>query len=228
MIFVGDIHGQFETYYYLIGNKNLADGTTVIQVGDHGLFSAYNFSEKYKLYRHYRDYRKVISPNIDIRFVRGNHDNPEICRKDPKYLGDFSYSKNLDMMFISGAWSIDWMYRTSQVDWWTDEELCDDDFENVIAMMHKYKPRWIVSHDCPAKLYKQFFGYTPQQPTRTGHYLNRILEECPPTSGWIFGHHHHEVDCRVNGVRFVCCDINEVKDILIPGQENGIGDLVYE
>ena len=228
MIFIGDIHGQFETYFNLIGEKKFPDDTTVIQVGDHGLFSDDDMTSKYKIYRHDRDYRKVISPKVDIRFVRGNHDNPETCRKDSSYLGDFSYSKNLDMMFISGAWSIDWMYRTPGVSWWTGEELSQEDFDKVMDMMHKYKPRWIVSHDCPSKLYEQFFGYCSKQPTRTGYYFDRILNECPPTSGWIFGHHHKEIDERANGIRFVCCDINQIKDVLIPGQENGIGELFYK
>ena len=66
--FQGDAHGKLV--------RLARPGHPVVQVGDlgAGFVSA-------------SDFRQNVSDRGDFRFIRGNHDDPAICRKDPRYLG---------------------------------------------------------------------------------------------------------------------------------------------
>ena len=100
LTFLGDVHGKFNQIPY----HQLGTGLTVC-VGDLG----------------------IGFPNQDppvipahFRFIRGNHDNPEVCRQHPNYLGEYGFLQNPDLFFVGGADSIDKSHRTPGGDWWPD------------------------------------------------------------------------------------------------------------
>ena len=183
MLFIGDVHGEIEKYYKIIEGYNES-----IQVGDVGLGFA--------------------GVELDLpdghKFIRGNHDDPDKCRSNKSYLGDWGYIEENDLFFISGAYSIDQHLRTPGVSWWSEEELSYQTLKQLIDIVPETKPRIIVSHDCPTHLQEQFFGFTPKT-NRTGSALSCIFEKYQP-SIWIFGHHHVNYSTVVNGTRFICLD----------------------
>ena len=189
--FVGDVHAKFREF------RKLTDPIVgpVVQVGDMGLgFPGLQLS-------------KFAS---NIRFIRGNHDNPETCRSYPNYLGDFGYDATLNIFFVSGAWSIDRNIRVQGRDWWPDEELSMAQCSEVLTLWDKVKPDYVVTHDGPqevtyrilTKLLMPGSGQTVH-PTRTGQLLDQMLAYHRPKV-WVFGHWHVSFDEEIKGTRFVC------------------------
>lgn len=92
MFLIGDVHGKFDRYGEILTGLPCS-----IQLGDMGIgFGLDDLFPKADPTKH--------------RFLRGNHDNPELCRRHPNYLGDFGFE--FGIFFISGAFSVDRHLRT--------------------------------------------------------------------------------------------------------------------
>ena len=190
---VGDIHGQFEEY------KNLVNPAPAsVQVGDFGLgFSAYNDGEMRRWQRN----------NPGHRFIRGNHDDPDVCNQMPGYLDDYKYDQDNDVLYIGGAWSIDYYHRTEGRNWWDNEELSQNQFDEIGRLYLLYKPKTIISHDAPYQvpikmgLLNPAFGGPIM--TRTGYRLQMLFNQYQPKH-WFFGHWHQDKTLQINGCEFTC------------------------
>jgi len=202
---VGDIHGQFDLLLKIIrAHKGIT-----IQLGDLGI----GFIHKYvnpmffidkdapymlsKLTNFEYDRRKFI-------YIKGNHDNPEICRAHKNYLGEYGVFK--DIFYISGAWSIDRNTRTEGVDWWPDEELSMKQCYKAFDMYKETKPEIVISHDCPSLILNRLHVHVIE--TRTGQLLNSMLSEHKPKH-WYFAHHHMYFEETLADVHFKCLNCNE-------------------
>src|SRR5574338_221657 len=170
MHFIGDVHGNFRAYQDLIDHLDCS-----IQVGDMGIG--------------FENHLYPYEWNSNHKFIRGNHANPDACRKHPNYLGDFGFMYEQSIFYISGAWSIDYQHRTLGCDFWKDEELSYYDFSKIFDVIYQYKPRVIVSHDCPNTMRKELFGFDKFVDTKTGMALDTLFEIWQPV-WWIFGHYH--------------------------------------
>lgn len=177
MRFIGDIHGKIDRYLPLV------QGVDSIQVGDFGM----GF---------------VPTPDLPprARFIRGNHDSPELCRQHPNWIPDGTIEG--DTMFIGGAWSIDRDQRIEGVSWWADEELTIAQLDQMVELALEARPRIMVTHDCPLSLIQPLFGAAPIA-TRTQQALDAIWQLCQPQC-WIFGHWHQHRDHVIRGTRFIC------------------------
>lgn len=186
MIFVGDVHGKFKDLNMaLIGVDD-----DVIQVGDLGIgFPGVPYPPKFF---------------TQFRWLRGNHDNPQVARNHPNYLGDYGTFKGI--YFIGGANSFDKEQRTIGIDWWPDEELSYLDMENAISECISAKPAIIVTHDCPQSVANKI-GISGNTRTRLG--LQAIFEYHKPKF-WIFGHHHKQFRENITGTQFIGLGILEV------------------
>jgi len=187
MIFIGDIHGRFTYYLELI--KNITHCPT-IQVGDFGLgFGRYN---------------EPIKIEGNHWFIRGNHDNPDFCRRHPNYLGDYGYRKDLDVFFVSGAYSIDKACRIEGSTWWREEEITYREFQKkVIPLYLKIRPKIVVTHDAPISVLTEMFPIQNFANYRTNQALQVMFDGWQPDM-WVFGHHHINKQVRMNGTLFVC------------------------
>lgn len=193
MRFIGDVHGNIDRYLGKINGNSF-------QVGDMGL-----------------GFDGVTLPTLKgDRFIRGNHDDPAVCKEHPNYAGEFGYWKKEKLFFCGGAFSIDWKWRQKVQNawdkkvWWADEELSLEALEAAYRMYISRKPEIVVTHDCPRTvsvqlLQKIAIGFRPEKdlPTRTGHALDRMFHFHQPKT-WIFGHYHIDKDFVVEGTRFIC------------------------
>jgi Calcineurin-like phosphoesterase len=199
-IFIGDVHGKYPQYKRIIREHQ-----NTIQVGDMGVgFFKWPHGEPY------------ANPPFDemlhsgARFIRGNHDNPAVCRKHQMWIPDGTVED--DMMFIGGAFSIDKAYRIEDFNWWPDEELSYKEFENLVDVYNVAKPACMVTHDCPVVAVNAIHSHHRFDNSRTQQCL-QILWEMHKPKVWVFGHHHQSFDKVIDGTRFVCLDELEVKEI---------------
>jgi len=203
MKIVGDVHGELS---YL---RKIIHGTEeeVICVGDVGVgFSGIGSKPAFRK---------------NFKFIRGNHDKPEDCRKHPQYLGDYGVYK--DIFFISGARSVDQDMRKENVDWWRDEQLSHADLEKALALYKEFKPDIVISHDCPweiqhficrdiqlAKPWTKQWGDPRQYPTTIA--MNEMLIYHRPKL-WLFGHWHFDWKMDHLGTLFICIDTLATLDL---------------
>jgi len=184
MIIVGDIHGRYRKLNDIARKHK---DQTIVQIGDFG----FGFGEMFDLDG------SLIEKNI--RFFRGNHDNPELCNKHPQSLGDYGVFEG--MFFVAGADSIDKDLRIEGLTWWRNEELTMQQFNDAIDQYSHVKPEIVLSHDCPQQICTDFFGIPESSRTRQG--LQAMLEIHRPRV-WIFGHHHRHFAKNVDGCTFRC------------------------
>lgn len=184
MLFLGDIHGAYE---FIPKNRG-----PIVQVGDLGVGSW-----------------TLPKFNDDFRFIRGNHDNPQLCREHPNYIGDWKLEGNV--LYISGAWSIDKIWRTPDVNWWADEELNFMQMHEILSLPED-AVHFVVAHDCPAFLYSHL-GINGIIKENTPLFLNEVAKRFVPRK-WVCGHHHQSAQLNdIGGIDFTVLGIGEVKKV---------------
>lgn len=210
MRLIGDIHGKVTPYLDLI-----ADCEESIQVGDFGM----GFLNTYNMGR-VADAQRWG----DHRFIRGNHDDPALCKDSFGWIEDGHYDPEREMMFVGGAWSIDHEYRKQHdarygtVSWWEDEELPVSELARIHAEYVFRKPKIMITHDAPMQVSKELFFdgshqmYGPHQSTRTAEALQAMFREHQPDL-WVFGHWHISKRRVIDGTEFVCLAELEHMDI---------------
>ena len=194
---IGDIHGDFVTYSSII--QEVDDS---IQVGDFGV----GFGKPYPDgvgHRH--------------RFIRGNHDDRKVCRQIPNWINDGHVETGTfgNRMFIGGAWSIDWSYRTPGHDWWDDEELNQREWEELMLVYEKAKPAVMITHDLPHIIREQVLFMNPingVHVSRTNFFLSEMLRMHEPKL-WFHGHHHTSYVKKVGECQYIGLGINSYMDV---------------
>lgn len=195
MLLIGDIHGKYKEYQQILAN---CLGSS-LQVGDFGI----GFKEP------------CVFPTRH-KFIRGNHDNPNLCYNIPNYLGDYGFNKHAGIFYVSGGFSIDVNQRTIGVDWWEGEQLSIRELEKAIQLYEKVKPDIVVTHECPESIVRKIMPYSPLIKTRTNQALQAMLEAHKPKS-WFFGHHHKTWSEKIEGCLFMC--LGELDTYCLPGIE---------
>lgn len=200
-LFIGDVHGKYRRYKRIIAGRRNS-----IQVGDMGVGFLQPDGKPHQNPPHY-----LMAPN-GHRFIRGNHDNPAVCRFQSQWIPDGRIEG--DMMLIGGAWSDDRDWRTEGHNWWPDEELSIAEFGALAAAYAQKRPRIMVTHDCPTGLARRMYvlcGLEMPAPSRTQTALQAMFETHQPDL-WLFGHYHVSADLVVEGTRFVCLAELEARD----------------
>ncbi|GAG53133.1 unnamed protein product, partial [marine sediment metagenome] len=147
MLLIGDIHGDIRRYAKLVRRY-----PSSIQVGDFGVGFVGD--------PHHVRIRKLLEMyerdglHKQHRFLRGNHDNPDLCRKSKLYIGEWGFLPEQSLFYASGAFSIDRVWRSPGFDWWADEELSQEQFDLALEEYKRCKPRFVVTHDCPVSIYQ--------------------------------------------------------------------------
>jgi len=204
MLLVGDVHGLFWNYMKLI---EMSHSKKSLQLGDFGLGFPNGMNHV--------DMNHIEGTHL---FLRGNHDNPEVCRKSSNYIGDYGILDGsfidgaFDKLFyISGAWSIDRITRIPNYNWWENEELSYKQLCDMVNFYFKEKPDIVCSHDCPTTILKHLYD-DGCFPTRTGQAFDAMLNHHVP-SYWFFGHHHKTWKKEIGGCLYTCLNELETLDI---------------
>jgi len=187
---VGDIHGEFGYLNSLIHKKQ---PTVILQVGELGYWPKF------------RSKTQIKSPNTKIYFCDGNHEDHDSLKtlENNEVYENVYYMKRgstLDLpdgrtvLFMGGAFSIDWEHRTPGIDWFPFEELVTEEDINKIP---DKKIDIVISHTAPKEFYISNIDYSIPDPSR--ECLSQILEKYHPKL-WYFGHFHS----YMNGFDYGC------------------------
>jgi len=234
IIFVGDIHGNFDYLSHHISEYNLINYDIII-CGDCGI----GFDENWE--------RKTLSSlNTTLKrtdnklyFVRGNHDNPTFFDNSHgfnynknfsniTFVADYTIiqTNNINILCIGGGLSIDRLHRTEGKSYWKNEFPIYNE-EELLGIKDGIDV--IVTHTAPR--------YTPPF-TKDGveFFINydRLLEEdvlkersiltkvfdCLLSSNklpkkWYYGHFHFSNFMTYKGVDFCGLDVYEVAELRI-------------
>jgi hypothetical protein len=202
MRFIGDIHGKLDQYKTIIDSCDES-----IQVGDYGIGFVDNTLR-----------------DTNHKFIRGNHDNPKLCKKEPNWIKDGTFED--DIFYIGGASSIDRAMRYEGVNWWRDEQLSFEELYNLYQKYSEYKPDIVVSHECPDIISDSIMSKAGlgkfKDNSRTRDALQNMFMLHKPKL-WIFGHWHFNFDEVILGTRFIC--LNELSYIDIDMDDLSKGEI---
>lgn len=187
MRFIGDTHAKFDRYQAIA-----SEAPASIQVGDFGA-----------------GFKPLPDLGPNHRFIRGNHDSPEVCAQSSNWIADGTIENG--MFFMGGATSVDKHSRSEGVDYWSDEEVT---IREGYALMDAYEAAtkkdgrfdFFISHECPESIACQIFHNRRdklEDHSRTRQILDAMLEIGAPRC-WIFGHWHTNVDVVIGDTRFIC------------------------
>lgn len=213
MRYIGDVHGKYRRYKEIIRGAPAS-----IQVGDLGI--GFRRIEGPNAGHEYGNPPHALMVEHNARFIRGNHDNPEECRKHSQWIPDGHYDPVTKTMFVGGADSIDKQFRIKDYSWWEDEELSYRDLAELVDKYEHYKPEILVTHDAPQIIAAEIIrplllthpGWLKFEMTRTRMAFQQMLQIHQPKL-WIFGHYHISFDHEIHGTRFVCLAELEYKDL---------------
>lgn len=166
-------------------------------------------------------YEQLVS-SVDAtrhRFVPGNHEDYD--HLPPHSLGDFGMAcwHGVDFFFVRGAESTD-REKLLQLGreagrrlWFEQEELTQEQMGAAEQEYSRARPQIVMSHDAPTHVARGAWqharrGNPPNSramfcSSRTGDFLERLLEQHRPRL-WLFGHHHHNWRQREGNTLFVC------------------------
>lgn len=211
MFLIGDVHGKFGPYKKLIRESKHS-----IQLGDMGVGFFRND------YRRWDDNDShagaMTNPPYDYmvrgnhRFIRGNHDNPSVCKKHGQWIADGTYDEDMKTLMVGGAYSIDKAFRTEHFDWWRDEELSYDEADQVLTTWLEKKPEIMLTHDCPLEVIPWMHSHHFKDNSFTQRYLQNMFEQHQPRL-WVYGHHHKSFQMTINGTTFRCLNELETMDL---------------
>ena len=183
MNLIGDIHGKFAQY-----SKIIATLPESIQLGDFGMgfIETPQWDQKHK-------------------FIRGNHDNPKVCYDHPNFLGDYGITED-GIFYVSGALSIDAVYRTPGVSWWPNEELSERNYPAILELYEAAKPRIVIAHDAPFVKDYILGGNAEDKkrfPNRTSDLLMPAMIKIHSPEIWVHGHYHCRSDWKIDKTRYI-------------------------
>lgn len=179
---IGDVHGKVLGYEKIIRNCDKS-----IQVGDFG-------------FQREHDWHVANIDPLRHKINFGNHDDTRYLDY-PYSMGNWSWDPVSGIMTIRGADSIDRSRRKEGLDWFPNEQLSYTEMSDIIDTYILYKPRILITHDCPQSLCTELFHIRDKTLTRSG--LQTMLDMHQPEL-WIFGHHHRSRNIQWNGTRFIC------------------------
>lgn len=165
-------------------------------------------------------------------FLDGNHDR--LDKLNPDAPEPYSVAENLiyiprgyvdgKVLFIGGADSIppDRALRTPGIDWFDTEAISQQQFERIMSIGKEIEV--IVSHSCPlfvaSEMFMNKFGVSSVFKLPSEITFNAIFKKLKPKL-WVYGHLHKHFDKVIKDCRFICLNIAEHIELLVPTEKIG-------
>lgn len=206
---IGNVNSKFDRY-----KKIIAKYPNTIQVGDMGVGFRKTQGIRAGEFTQNPPHYAMLAGNQ--RFIRGNHDNPGVCKRHSQWISDGTIENGA--MFVGGALSIDKMYRQEGYNWWPDEELSQKELWDMTEVYCFEKPRIMITHDCPSEVGKILLaeseGFFNKLLSRTCQAFQSMWSTHSPEL-WVFGHWRYSFDRVLNSTRFICLNKLEIKEFKI-------------
>ena len=193
MYFLGDTHEQQRTIDICKTKLNI--NNIIFGVGDHGIGWG----------------GEVLKLPTNFLHIMGNHDNP--VKSSPNFVGRwgaipvYTSGRFYNVLFISGAESVDKDLRIDGVNWWNDEELGYTESGLLIDFLENYINTIdvVVTPDCP-----DFITGYYSSTSRLLSVVHKILETKNGKYAWVFGHHHKIIKAKKGKATFRGLEIDEL------------------
>lgn len=227
IIFIGDVHGEFEQLAHRLAVRKIRD-SVLIQVGDFGLGFSLRSEEDLKV----ESLNKILKAGNNVLYViRGNHDDPSYFGKETKIgniflLPDYSIIRynGLTVLLAGGAISIDRSVRIQGQNYWQGEEFRFDGFKLATCIQEIQKVDIIVTHSAPKEFWPFSFGKLVHSYIRKDNNLasdlaaereqhSRLLEFVVArltASHWYYGHFHTTNDGEYNNLKYYSLGESEI------------------
>ena len=188
---LGDVHADFKRLNRFIDMWN---PDIILQCGDFGYWPA--LETIYQV-------NTINNNDTKIYFCDGNHED-HYSLKDAIKKNKTEVARNVfymprgsvlalpdgrKVLFVGGAFSIDWQHRIDGRDWFSEDELLKEKDIQWIYDMREGDIDIVISHTAPQE-FKINLGWGPDEnidPSRK--VLSYILEKLKPPK-WYFGHWH--------------------------------------
>jgi predicted phosphodiesterase len=207
---IGDVHGKYNRYKTILRESPIP----TIQLGDMGVgfFSSNGTPAENPPYD--------LMVEKSAKFIRGNHDNPAVCKRHTQYIPDGTIDG--EVMFVGGGLSIDKPYRTEGYSYWLNEELSIDEFDKINEIYMQVKPKVMLTHETTEDIALAVVHENTNRrenklafPSITRLAFQKMWQQHAPEL-WVFGHWHLPFDHVVNGTRFVCLPELATMDVDLP------------
>ena len=239
LIFLGDIHGNFNHLKWYIKAHKLSD-CVIYQVGDFGIGFTSEFNDMNVL----GDLNKFLTEfNIQFYTIRGNHDNPKFFDghlenyfTNLHLLADYTVIdiEGVKILGVGGAVSVDrrprmreqLMYQEKNLDrelYWFDEVFVLNEeklrtFENIDIVVTHTAPDFCKPNN------KLGFGYIVTEFAKDDTKLYddlreerdlltkmfEIIKEKNKPDYWFYGHFHNSNNENIGGINYCLLGINEI------------------
>jgi Icc-related predicted phosphoesterase len=221
MIFLGDIHGNFQTIVNFTRREQSDVVKHLIQLGDFGAGFSLTFLDD-MVYLN----QLLFESNTILYVIRGNHDNPAYFNGDYvwsnlKLLKDYTVLniEGYNVLFVGGAISIDRVIRKPGISWWEDEVFVYN--ENMINSVGDVDI--VVTHNSPDMVFPKkfnqlvysFANYDPNllNDLRLERQNIRLMYELLSAKCnlkyWFYGHFHTSKTITYNNTIFKVVGIDQ-------------------
>lgn len=218
IILIGDSH-SYDVTYTIIKNTPNIDGYDCVFIGDGGEFG----KPKQNEYSLNRINEICIKRNIDLYYMRGNHSNPDVWKRNYIFSNLFlvqdyteaEFPNGKNALLVGGGISVDRCFRKEGLDYWADEIT-------PYKKMDKHF-NFLFAHDAP-----DYFNHSTQSLWNSPYQKNlhedvdlfqdaldqrnvigQIIEDIKPEY-CISGHFHNNIKDEKFGIKYRCLDINEL------------------
>lgn len=213
LMFCGDIHGEFPTFFYNL--KSIGKNVLVVVCGDIGLGF---YKPKYYLDTLSKYDKDLKDKNIYVAFVRGNHDDPSYFTEespcpDLENLSNIVLVKDYQVVMtdlgnilcVGGARSVDRYWRIPGISYWAEEEIqkIPKTFFRALHNRDLYID-YVVTHSAPDfcepkskggldhfQLYDHMvISDCEKERSLLTTLYNKLIENEFEIKYWIYGHFH--------------------------------------
>ena len=196
ILIFGDSHMDLNNLFNVIDYAETRNCKTLLSVGDYGYWPHVEEGRDFLKYVS----KELIDRDMEIHFIRGNHDNHEYLER----YADMEIAEVSSRMFfrpnmatwtwgdytfcsVGGAYSVDGYKRVFGRDKWPNEEISNRDVYSCMGI----EANIIISHDCPSSVDIDHYLSNHKDPMTHGHRmkLQSIVDEIKPQYV-IHGHYH--------------------------------------